>query len=304
MATTNTIAAGLKLDLVLDIIMRAFMNRILPVVGFSTAYRDVPLEGNDIMRVPYHPLDAGASTTFTAPYAFSGSTATQSKPITINKRKYQPLSYTSAEQSRQPYLNPTQLMVLKGEKLGDDILEDIFSVITFGNFGAAVIDQAAPTFDLDDAEDLKVICHEANWPMTGRSLVLDSSHYSYLIRDNRISSQANYGNNQAVQEGRVTTRIAGFTPYDVPRMPQNSEKLAGFASFPSSILIGFSPITPTEDVMRNLTAYKLITDPATGLTLEYRRWGDPNYDETRETIECNYGYAVGESAALKRITKP
>lgn len=43
------------------------------------------------------------------------------------------------------------------------------------------------------------------------------------------------------------------------------------------------------------------TDPQTGLTLEYRAWGDADSDTSKEIIECNYGFGVGESAALKRI---
>ena len=42
-------------------------------------------------------------------------------------------------------------------------------------------------------------------------------------------------------------------------------------------------------------------DPQTGLTLEYRAWGDADTDASKEIIECNYGFGVGEKAALKRI---
>jgi hypothetical protein len=37
------------------------------------------------------------------------------------------------------------------------------------------------------------------------------------------------------------------------------------------------------------------------LTLEYRRWGDPDIDTAKQVIECNYGFGLGEEAALKRI---
>ena len=50
-----------------------------------------------------------------------------------------------------------------------------------------------------------------------------------------------------------------------------------------------------------LTAYEVATDPETGLTIEYRLWGDPDSDSRKEVFECNYGYVKGDGAALKRI---
>lgn len=303
MATTNTIDSELKVDVVLlDRVMRAFKRRILPVLKFANVVRDVPLQGTNVINVPYYALDTGASTDFSSNYAFSGSTATSYKGVTVNKRKYQPLSWTSDERSRQPALDTVQLLTLKGEKLADDVLADIFSPATAANFGAAFDTVAAAAMTTATLHKARRICSEANWPKSGRVFCLDSGHDEYLMQDPSLGG-ANYLAAGAIREGTVP-QIAGFDYMQVPNLPDNSEKLVGFAAWPSALLVAFSPITPTADVMRNLTEYRTITDPETGLTLEYRRWGNPDYDESREVIEVNYGYAAGETAALKRLCEP
>jgi hypothetical protein len=57
-------------------------------------------------------------------------------------------------------------------------------------------------------------------------------------------------------------------------------------------------------VRKQLVSYDVVTDPDTGLSFEYRYWGDATQDVDREVIECNYGSAPGEGAALLRITNP
>ncbi len=96
-------------------------------------------------------------------------------------------------------------------------------------------------------------------------------------------------------------RLSGFDVHPTTGVPANGENLVGFASYPSAVLVGFSPIEPAESVRRMLTAYEVVEDPETGIYIEYRAWGDPDTDSHKEVIEVNYGYAIGEAAALKRI---
>jgi hypothetical protein len=95
--------------------------------------------------------------------------------------------------------------------------------------------------------------------------------------------------------------VFGFDYVQNPNLPANAEHLVGFAAHKSAIAVGFSPIRPTDEVS-TLTAYELITDDATGLTLEYRRWCNADFDQTREVIEANYGYKLANAASIKRLT--
>ena len=55
---------------------------------------------------------------------------------------------------------------------------------------------------------------------------------------------------------------------------------------------------------QQLVAYEVVTDPATGISFNYRHWGVAIDDRDYEVIECAYGYAAGEAAAIKRICQP
>ena len=61
---------------------------------------------------------------------------------------------------------------------------------------------------------------------------------------------------------------------------------------------------PAEGVRAQLVAYEIATDPATGISFNYRKWGEAQADRDYEVIECAYGYAAGVAAAIKRITTP
>ena len=304
--TTHTIAAGLQRQVFMDRVLREFKYRILPVTALSMRFNNVPLEGTDKLEVPFYPLATDASKDFdkAVGYVFSGTTNTDVREVIINKRKYLPITWTSQDMRRQPMFNPEQLAVMMAEKLAKDVLDDIFSVVTVANFGAAPLAAVdATAMNWATAMDMKDVCDKAMWPSAPRGLILDSTYANNLFRDPMIAAAYSFGEAGGVATGERKA-VSGFVPYSVPVLPDNGEKLVGMAVWPSAAIIGFSPIRPTPEVEKLLTAYELVTDPDTGLTLEYRRGGDPVKDISFETIEVNYGYAKGQASALKRIVSP
>lgn len=302
-----TVNAALKRDVLLRTAMRAFRNRILPILAFANKFQDEPLQGTNIITVPYISLASGASTDFVAGtgYTTVNNQTLGVKQVTVNKRKYRMVQFTSDDWNRQPLLKQEELIAVEAAKLADDVLADVWSLVTAANYaGTTLAAMAATAFDVDDALQLRRLCNEANWPTAGRSLVLDSTFAEYLLRDSRAQSVLTAGQVGAVTEGKLPM-IAGFQPYEVPLVPANgSEKIAGFAALPSAILFASAPIQPHPTLTRTLVDYTRVTDPDYGITLEYRAFGDAVKDQVNETIEVNYGYAVGEGAALKRITIP
>ena len=147
-------------------------------------------------------------------------------------------------------------------------------------------------------------CQALNWPQVGRSLVFDDPYETALLKDPDLKNVDKSGADAALRQGSLGS-IAGFRDiYANNQIPLNSEGLRGFATLPSAMLVATSPIMPAPGVRKQLVTYDVITDPDTGLTFEYRYWGDADKDVDREVIECNYGYAKGEGAALLRITNP
>ena len=52
-----------------------------------------------------------------------------------------------------------------------------------------------------------------------------------------------------------------------------------------------------------LAGYEIVAEPETGISIEHRRWGNPDMDSTREILEVSYGYAAGEAKALVRLVE-
>jgi len=283
---------------------------VLPLRLFSTRFQNVPLEGTDQVAVAYYPLQTAASQDFTngdgtggTGYQFGQATNTQSKLITVNKRKYQPLDYSSYEFRRQPWFDALKLGKINAEKLGVDILTDILSVISAANFGAAVKNQQASAFTSDDIVDLRGAANLLSWPDGGRSLIVESTVDLALQKDPSYKLALNIGTTSVIQEGRFPN-LSGFEYAWMPNLPQNGENLIGAIAYASAILSAFAPIAPAAGVRQQLVAYEIATDPATGISLNYRHWGLAQADRDYEVIESAYGYQAGVANALRRLTHP
>jgi hypothetical protein len=295
---TNTISSELQITNILDGALRALKQSLIPLQAFTTVYRNVPLLGTDKVAVPFHPLETAASTDFDGTYVMANST-TNVREVTVNKRKYQSMGFTSSELARQPQLNLSEIGLKKGFKLAEDVIKDILSSVTLANFGTAVHTGSAANFDIADVIDIRQACDEAYWPQTNRSLFIDASYDANMLKQTNISKALDFGGSEAIREGRIA-QLVGFNYFPSTLIPTNSQNLKGFAVTDNAILVAFSPVPPAGS-LANVVNYQSLTDETTGLTVEYRSWADPDTDSTRDVIEINYGYAKGDAAAIKRI---
>ena len=297
-----TIDSALQIDLIMAETMRAFERRVLPITLFSTVFRSVPLKGTNKVDVPYFPLVGTASQDFSysTGYPTAGTGAIEVRQVTVNKRKFQEITFQSDELVRQPVLDPEKLGMLLGEKLAEDVVSDILSVVTNANFGAAVFNGPSNAFDSDDVSDIRTACNLAHWPKGPgfRGLILDSNYDGSLVKD--LKNYSSSGSDTIWKNGELA-EVLGFKYAESPLVPANGENLVGMAVHPSAILVAFAPITPAPAVQHVMADYRTITNKQ-GLTLEYRAFGSATADKETHIIEANYGYATGELAALKRIT--
>lgn len=314
-AGVNTIDSTLQIDAVLNATVADFARRLLPLNAFSTAFHNIPLLGSNKVQVPYYALDSGASTSFKHADGYvAGDTAVDNREIQIGKRadadvlddtkqydrKYQALSLTSEEFRRQPFLNIVQSAKMKAAKLASDILNHVLGIINAANYGAAAVTTVAPLFDSEDLADLKLACKD--WDEGLRSLVLDSEYDAALLKDSTFKSAMNAGTDRAIREGKIAPIVFGFNYFEHPSIPENGEGLKGFAAHKAAILFAQAPVPPSAEVVNGGTTYSVATDPASGVSLEYRSFGDSQADRAVHIIEASYGFAKGNGNALKRIT--
>jgi len=95
-------------------------------------------------------------------------------------------------------------------------------------------------------------------------------------------------------------RLAGFDIYETVILPENGEKLAGFAAHPSGLAVAMRYLQPVA----NYDEAGAVTDPETGLTFGYLRYTEIQSNRIFVTVECLYGFKAAIGDGIKRIVKP
>jgi hypothetical protein len=304
-ATSNAIDSGLQRTAILQDAVKEFAKVIAPLRSFATVFESVPLQGTDTIKVPYYPLPTSANSSYDftqdGGYVFGQATNTSAKEITVDRRAYQPLDFSSQEMARQPQLRVSELVKLAAAQLAYNVVQDVLSCITAANFGAAGLVRAAAAITTDDLADLAGGCNDLNWPISGRSLIMGTAFDTQLKKDPAIKLALNINGTEVARQGMVPN-LAGFDYYTCPNLPTNNEALGGFAVGPGAIAFASAPVAPGAGVRGVLSAYQVVTDPMTGLALTLREWGNPDLDRNYTVIECAYGFAPINANALRRIT--
>jgi len=327
----NTMSSQLLRQVILSEVMRAFRRQFASLEIFAHNFGSVPLEGTDVVNVPYYPLSTTASTEFTyaAGYTIAANAQTLYKQVTVggigngvasagSGRKYQPLAFTAYEIRRQPWLDIQKLSVMAGEQLAIDVRADIIGTqINAANFGNAIYTGNAGGFDHTIVGNvLALAATKGFWPINGRNVVLAPSYYTNLMIDPAITPLLAIGTTDVIRKG-IVGGLYGFENIIAdPLVPVanfirggdgtvtagTDPNMAGFMAWPSAVLIATAPIMPPPGVLKKLVSYEQITDDQTGLAFTYQFWGDESKNRDNEIIECSYGSGLGELAALYRLT--
>lgn len=326
----NTMSSDLLRQVILSEFMRAFRRQFATLSYFCHTYQNVPLEGNDYVKVPYYPLDTGASTEFTysSGYVITPAAQTLAKSVLVggvgngvatagSGRKYKGLQFSAYEIRRQPWLNIAQLTVMAAEQLAIDVRADIIGTqVSKANFGSAIWQGVAGGFDHTIvAQYLQNAAIKAFWPSTGRNVVLAPDYYTALAADPGITPWLNIGSTDILRKG-VIGGLYGFDNIDYDALVPvasfirggdgtlttgNDLNLCGYMCYPSAVLVATAPIMPPPGVLKKLVSYEQVTDDQTGLSITYQYFGLELNNVDNEIIECTYGSGLGELAALKRL---
>lgn len=305
MAFDNTVSADLQLAKILDLVLEAFVSELLPVKAFSLGVTDgqtLNAVGRKKLEVKYLPVIAAASRDFNASAGDcyeTDTTDTQSREININKRKYQSWGITSEQYATEPALQGVDFIKYKGRKLAADVLADILSVVDDTNFPNESVVGAANAFDTDTMFDVREDANTFKMPKLGRSVILDDAYYTNLAKDNKAAQE--YGGTDPRWNAQVP-RIAGMDVYStVEGLDGTANVDGGIVAFQSGILVAQAPLEPHPKIRPFLVDYQVVTHAESGLSLVYKAIADPKCDNLLELVECTYGYAPGEAAALMRL---
>lgn len=240
---TNTIADELQLTRVLDNAIVGLKTALAPLKLFSTAInRDPFTPGNNStnsITVPVYDYSSGDAQTRTPGQAYSGkvsNTTTGSRVLTIATEKVVGISFTNEEAQNQVAFDPVMHGLIKGHDLARTILDDIFSVVRYGNFpNATLAPMAATSFDVNDVADLAQKGMEANWPqMPAPGLALNPAFYFNLAKQAGIIDASQSGSTDALRNARIN-QVMGLNVTGSNGIPSNNDSGQTFTAATSDV---------------------------------------------------------------------
>ena len=280
--------------------LKPFTAALTPLRAFSTNFSPEPADKLDTVRVPVVGAPSQSSD-FAGSYTAAADSTVSVIPVQLNRHKFKTVHVTARE-AAETALNVLETLVSSAVKqLAQDVLQDIFSEITAANYGApGIAALAASAFDYKKILGIREACSNAKMPVSDRALVLDGAYYTNLLGDEIVAKSFMVPIAQpGVVEAQIR-RLAGFDIYETVILPENGEKLAGFASHPSGLAVAMRYLVPVA----NYDEAGAVTDPETGLTFGYLRYTEIQSNRIFVTVECLYGFKAAIADGIKRIVKP
>jgi hypothetical protein len=282
-----------------DKFLEAFVAALTPLRAFSTDFSPEFTQRGKTVNVPVIGA-ANASYDFAGSYSANADSSVDGIPVALDRHKVQSLHLTDKEVSESSWVSLERLATSKARQLAQDVLTDIWSLVTAANYGAAAGDPVlAEDFTADTVLAIRKACAAANMPVTDRALILDSAYYSALLGDPKIAhSYLMQMSQPTLMEARIP-RVYGFDIYESTILPGNTENLVGFAAHPRGMAVAMRYLQPID-----ATAYLEagpVSDGSTGITLGYRRYYDTDSGKMIAAFECVYGFRKAIAAGIKRI---
>ena len=280
--------------------LQPFMAGLTPLRAFSTNFSPEPADKLDTVRVPVIGAP-GQSSDFAGNYTTNADSTITVVPVVLNRHKYKTVHVTAREAAETALPILDNLVAAAVKQLAEDVLKDVFSEITAANFGAPAIPALAATaFNYRKTLEMREACSAVKMPITGRSLILDDAYYTNLLTDDVVSKSFILPLSQPGVIEAQLRRIAGFEVFPSTILPDNGEKLVGFAAHPSGIAIAMRYLVPVAEY----DEAGAVTDPETGLTFGYLRYTETSSNKIFVTVECLYGFKAAMSQGVRRLVKP
>lgn len=279
--------------------LNAFVANLLPIRTFTRDFSGFTTQKGAAIAVPL--VSVITATTFAQSYTGSGGTV-NTVTVTVDKHRITTVDLTDVQQLNSSAAVITQFAQQQGRALAKIVLTDIMSIITTGTFGNAVVTTAAANYSKTQIRMFRKALAQANVDMSMLSLVLDTETYDAVLGDSNISQAMQYGGAEAIRDGKIP-RALGFDLYESNIIPLNGVSLTAFACHPDAIAVamrGFATVVPSGEYQ----AFEQVTDPASGISMTYRRYYDGGTGKMYGNFECLFGYAAALTLGLKIGTVP
>ena len=185
--------------------------------------------------------------------------------------------------------------------LGRKVSDDLFALIVSANFTNST-QVAVGSFGRDTIVDIATKMNKRFIPDMGRFMFVNSDYYNALQKD-----EALYKAYIAPQVGNVVVtgvlpHVNGFTVVEYSALPDNGQRLMGFAGIREGLIMAAR--VPDVPEYTGDTEINVVTDPRTGLSVQVRDRYDGRLGRQEVSYTLMYGFTAANKPMIERIVAP
>lgn len=275
---------------------------LLPLNVFSTDLSSEVASPGSAVVVPL--FGNVTSTSFVqGASAYEGTGGTISAiTVTVDKRYITPIDVTPQQLADSS--NASRLDMFAGQlaqATANRLLQDVFSVLTTTNFGAAILTTASANYSRTQLIAMRKSMLQAG-VRGAKSVVMNMDVEAALLGDDKITLALNRGDSMAIKEGMLG-RLMGMDIYSTDVLPTNSISLIGFAAGKEGIAVAMRNLgnyLPSEEY----AAFEQYVDPDSGISMLYTRHWNRAAGKWFINTHVLFGYSAAVTGAVKLFTTP
>lgn len=298
---TNTLG-GINLAQIAEDSLDFLGHKFLPLRAFARDFSDDIKDKGE--SVTTRIVSGYTAQDLSSGYASNAQNSTTTAvTVTLNQFKGVPVEFTDLEITKAGDLEwlRNQFVAPVLDAVLDDVMQYLFGLCLTANYTNET-DSTAANFDSDDLADISQALTTLKVPYSERSAILLPTFYTNVMKDAVIEDQSASGSNSAIIENRFQ-RARGFNLHEYPSIPDlGAENLRGILLHPSALAMAARTIAdPTDENLGAPLAVENVTEPATGMPLQYRYWYSPDTGKAYFSVSVLYGASVGQANSMHRL---
>lgn len=235
--------------------------------------------------------------------AYEGTGGTISAiTVTMDKRYITPVDLTPqqiADSSNARRLDAFGMQLANAT--ANKLLQDVFSVLTTTNFGAAVLTTASANYSRTQLIEARkqLISAGVRGP---KAFVGNMAVEAALLSDTNLVLALNRGDNVAIKEGTLG-KLFGLDIYGTDVLPTNSISLIGFCAGQEGVAVAMRNLgnyLPAEEY----AAFEQYVDSDSGISMLYTRHWNRSAGKWFINTHVLFGYSAAVTGAVKLFTTP
>lgn len=282
--------------------LKAFTATLAPLRAFSKSLDNQTAKKGDAIVVPF--ISALTATTFnstSANYQTGGGAVTHNT-VNLNQHNIVTFDITDLQAANSSAARFDEIAMQAGRALGNQVLQNIWKLITTTNFGAASVTTAEANYGLEELIALRAVLAGRNVDVSPGtcSFIHNTVVGAALLGSTNVLQAYSIGDNQAARQGTLG-QLVGFPTYETNILPTAATSLVAFAAHPDAIMVAMRYLEPLA--AGEYLAAERVADPS-GIVMGYRRSFDQAKGIMYGAFECLYGTATGLTLGLAFGTKP